>query len=225
LSANRDEARRYFEGEAADDFDAIYDNEGGTLTRFINRVFRKGMRERVELTLLECERTRGTVLDVGCGSGRVSIMMAKRGMRVIGIDYSQRMIELARGYLDEERKRSGVDLDVEFITADFMESYDPESKFEMTVALGVFDYVPDPGPFLEKMASITDGKMISAFPDRFAFQMPLRKLWLQKRGCPVFFYSEKDVRKLHEELGFDNYDITRVSAGFLVKAVAREALD
>jgi hypothetical protein len=132
------------------------------------------------------------------------------------------MIELARGYLDEERKRSGVDLDVEFITADFMESYSPASKFQMTVALGVFDYVPDPGPFLEKMASITDGKVLSAFPDRFAFQMPLRKLWLHKRGCPVFFYSEKDVRKLHEDLGMESYDITRVSAGFLVKAVVGE---
>ena len=36
-----------------------------------------------------------TVLDLGCGKGRHSIELAKRGLRVVGIDYIERLIQLA----------------------------------------------------------------------------------------------------------------------------------
>jgi ubiquinone/menaquinone biosynthesis C-methylase UbiE len=39
---------------------------------------------------------RGTVLDVGCGPGRTTGLLAERGVRVIGIDLSPGMIEVAR---------------------------------------------------------------------------------------------------------------------------------
>lgn len=218
MNSSDTKARRYFGGEAADDFDAIYDNEGGLLTKFINRFFRRGMRERVELTLHECERRGGRALDIGCGSGRVSIMIAKRGVKVVGVDYSQRMIELAKGYLEEESEHLGRDIDVNFITADFMGDYDPGLSFDVTIALGVFDYVSDPVPFLSKMRRFTKGAMIAAFPDKHAFQMPLRKLWLWKRGCPVFFYSSDDVKRLYREAGIADVEITKVSAGFYVRS-------
>ncbi|TDW17930.1 class I SAM-dependent methyltransferase [Kribbella kalugense] len=38
----------------------------------------------------------GSVLDVGCGPGRTTGLLAERGLRVIGIDLSPGMIEVAR---------------------------------------------------------------------------------------------------------------------------------
>lgn len=38
------------------------------------------------------------VLDAGCGEGRFSRMLAERGARVVGVDVSARMVELARSY-------------------------------------------------------------------------------------------------------------------------------
>jgi len=38
----------------------------------------------------------GTILDVGCGAGKKSLYMHKRGFSVHGIDLSEKMIELAR---------------------------------------------------------------------------------------------------------------------------------
>nr|WP_272954879.1 class I SAM-dependent methyltransferase [Kribbella shirazensis] len=38
----------------------------------------------------------GPVLDVGCGPGRTTALLAARGLRVVGIDLSPGMIEVAR---------------------------------------------------------------------------------------------------------------------------------
>ncbi len=47
------------------------------------------------------------VLDVGCGQGRFTRQLARRGARVVGIDWSTRMIELARRH--ERESRLGID--------------------------------------------------------------------------------------------------------------------
>lgn len=42
----------------------------------------------------------GRTLDIGCGAGRVTIPLHKRGFQVIGMDYAEKMISAARA-LDE----------------------------------------------------------------------------------------------------------------------------
>jgi 2-polyprenyl-3-methyl-5-hydroxy-6-metoxy-1,4-benzoquinol methylase len=37
-----------------------------------------------------------TVLDAGCGSGRVAIELARRGIEVVGVDVEESMLEVAR---------------------------------------------------------------------------------------------------------------------------------
>jgi len=38
----------------------------------------------------------GTILDVGCGTGQATFLFAQRGYRVIGLDISQEMINIAK---------------------------------------------------------------------------------------------------------------------------------
>ncbi|MGN6086299.1 class I SAM-dependent methyltransferase [Trinickia sp.] len=52
--------------------------------------------------LVGCE-----VIDLGCGEGATTRLIARRGARVTGIDLSSRMIELARG--EEAREPLGID--------------------------------------------------------------------------------------------------------------------
>jgi SAM-dependent methyltransferase len=46
--------------------------------------------------------SRGPVLELGCGTGRIALRMAESGLRVTGLDISQRMLERA------EQKRSAL---------------------------------------------------------------------------------------------------------------------
>jgi demethylmenaquinone methyltransferase/2-methoxy-6-polyprenyl-1,4-benzoquinol methylase len=50
------------------------------------------------------------VLDVGCGTGSLAIMMAKNGAQVVGIDTSEPMLEIARQRVAAENLDSRVEL-------------------------------------------------------------------------------------------------------------------
>lgn len=48
--------------------------------------------------------TSGLILDLGCGTGKMTRLMAARGYEMIGIDISQEMLSVAREYGEEEQK-------------------------------------------------------------------------------------------------------------------------
>jgi SAM-dependent methyltransferase len=56
----------------------------------------------------------GRVLEIGCGSGRLAIDIAKRGMDVVAIDLSEDMIEYARATAEEEN------IDLDFFSGNFL---------------------------------------------------------------------------------------------------------
>ena len=60
----------------------------------------------------EAERARGSVLELGCGTGRVLLPMARAGATVVGLDGSRRMLERCEAKLaaepDEVRARVAV---------------------------------------------------------------------------------------------------------------------
>jgi ubiquinone/menaquinone biosynthesis C-methylase UbiE len=200
--------------KTADEFDSIYDNKGTALTRMVNKFFRKALYERVSITIEECRPLQGkSVLDIGCGSGRVSFLLAREGAsRVTGIDYAPSMIELAKKY----QKQLNLIGNVEFICSDFMSDFSEDKKYDISIALGVFDYIENPMPFLKKIKRITRTKVIAYYPAKFAFQSPIRKLWLNRRNCPVFFYANRELKKIYSHIGIENIRIIPMPRGALL---------
>jgi SAM-dependent methyltransferase len=99
------------------------------------RIVRAGQDPHRELVLdpatlaLLGEVTRLRVLDAGCGEGRFARMLAERGARVVGVDLSPRMIELARE--EEGREHRGI----EYLVADLADlSPLPRGSFDLAVA-------------------------------------------------------------------------------------------
>ena len=66
------------------------------------------------------------ILELGCGTGRVSIPLAKAGFNVTGIDLSGDMLNLAR-------KKAGIEgVDIKFTEADFIE-FKLNKKFDVVL--------------------------------------------------------------------------------------------
>ncbi len=60
----------------------------------------------------------GSVLDAGCGTGRVAVELDRRGIDVVGVDLDERMLEEARGKAPHVRWVLGDLVDVEIARPD-----------------------------------------------------------------------------------------------------------
>jgi len=203
---NDNDVKKYFH-EIAHEFDGIYDNQGGIKNKFINKFLRKSLYERVPVSINECGiLEKKKVLDIGCGSGRVSFLLAEKGANVTGIDYAKNMIKMAQMYREKSKFKSNV----EFFQSDFMTDFDNISKFDISIALGVFDYIENPVSFMQKIKNITTEKFIASFPAKYNLQSTMRKLWLRSRNCPVYFYDENKIMKLFADAGMDTIHIIKL---------------
>jgi SAM-dependent methyltransferase len=71
---------------------------------YLRNAFTKGTEQEVEFLVDALALRPGmSVLDVGCGPGRHALALARRGMRVHGVDLSDTFVALARGAAKRER--------------------------------------------------------------------------------------------------------------------------
>ena len=54
------------------------------------------VREDIPFYVQEAARSGGPVLELGCGTGRVTLPIAESGVDIVGLDNSERMLEIAR---------------------------------------------------------------------------------------------------------------------------------
>lgn len=97
-------------------------------------------------------------------------------------------------------------------------------RFDLVVALGVFDYVEQPEAFLRHMASFADQAIYGSFPGWTLVRTPLRKIRYALRGCPTHFYRQGELRELFDAVGFGPIEIKRVPSGRLAWS-AKPGLD
>ena len=157
------------------------------------------MYERFLRTLDECDPLDGKlVLDVGCGSGQYAAALADGGAgEVVGLDFAANMLQLATA---NARQASVADR-CRFIAGDFL-TYPFGRRFDYVIAVGFFDYVGEPRPFLRRAREVTQGKFIATFPRLLTWRAPLRKMRLTLRGCPVFFYRRRRIVDLMGQAGW-----------------------
>lgn len=212
---NEIEVQRNFWNNEADAFEKIYSHEKSRLSAFLDRIFRKDMYERFIFTIENCEPIKGrTFLDVGCGNGLYSIELGKKGAaRVIGIDISPVMISRCQ----QSARTEAVDGCLSFVQTDLLE-YQPESDFDVSYGIGLFDYIRNPLPVLKRMREVTKDKSIMAFPRFWTWRAPVRKVRLTIKGCTVFFFPKSKINQLVKDAGFARWEVTRVGKLYCVVA-------
>lgn len=199
----------------ASSFDAIYTGKKPRWARVLDKSLRRDMYQRFDWVMKNSGDLNGkSVCDLGCGTGRYAIAYAQSGTRrVVGIDGAPSMIQQASSLIQQ----AGLQGKAEVLECSILNC--PESElFDITIAVGVFDYTQDATPFLQKIRTITGSRFLSTFPRYWTYRMPIRRVRLGFIGCPVYFYTARQIRDLHEKAGFTCERIERIGAIYCVLA-------
>ena len=145
------------------------------------------------------------VLDVGCGSGWASRLMAEKAIegKVVGIDISDEMVQLS------------ADTSTEFSNAEFKVASAESLPFADSVFSHAFSmeslyyYTNMPAAVAEIYRVIGDGGEFVSVVDLYLENAPSHQ-WIPTLKVPVQLLSEADYKKLFEEAGFVNVTCERV---------------
>jgi SAM-dependent methyltransferase len=208
-SSNATELVRDHFREQASSFDALYDEEHP-----LQRALRPGLLRRRKLALeIVREYSEPRVLDVGGGSGRVGELVLEAGAsEYVDVDLAPEMLDLARARLARFGDK------VKLLQGDFLTT-PLDGEFDVVLALGFFDYQSDAHLFVKRMAELVSGTVVASFPRWNWLKGPVRKLRYEVIGnCPIFDYTERELRFLFGSAGFGRVLIKQSRSGFLVRA-------
>jgi SAM-dependent methyltransferase len=150
-------------------FEPLADHLGSAYLRYS---FTKGTRQEVDFLVDVLDLTAGMrLLDVGCGPGRHAHELARRGMVVVGIDISQRFVDIAAASTTTEMRAEFRRLDARRM--DFVAEFDAA----ICLCQGAFGLV-GPGDDLDVLQGISralrpgGGFALSAFSSYFQVRHP-----------------------------------------------------
>lgn len=104
----------------------------------------------------------GSVLDVGCGTGPLSLALADAGFQVTAVDLIEGMLARARQ----------TDSRVNWVHAPFSDKIAPKASFDAVVALGFLEYQERAGKELVRMARLLKpgGHLLLSVPNTLSSQ-------------------------------------------------------
>jgi SAM-dependent methyltransferase len=99
-----------------------------------------------------------TVLDVGTGTGRAAIALARRGAMVTGVDASKEMLDVARV------RAADAHVGVTFVTGDAHGLAFDDRSFDAVVCLRVLMHTPDWRQSLGELCRIARDRVVFDYP-------------------------------------------------------------
>ena len=139
------------------------------------------------------------VLDVGCGSGWASRLMAAKAAsgRVVGIDIADEMIKLAS-------QTSAAFANVEFHVASAEKLPFSDGEFSHAFSMESLYYYADMAAALREIRRVLEpGGVFVTVVDLFKENPPTAQ-WVEDLNVPVQFLSIAEYRSLFERAGFVN---------------------
>lgn len=100
----------------------------------------------VDDIIRQATRTKGRVLDLGCGAGWFSLELARRGLQVEGYDIGSRQIEIARRFAHESRASRdplvhGDFGSVDYRVVDLNKAVLLEERYDTVVSIGTLHHI------------------------------------------------------------------------------------
>lgn len=110
------------------------------------------------------------VLEIGCGSGMLSLEMARNGLEVTGVDISSKSIDIANKFKNENKHIDNFG-SLEYICGDFSSLNIPYSSFDSIVFFRTLHHFDDIEVVIKKVHNLLDdnGRIIICEPIRSKF--------------------------------------------------------
>lgn len=193
-------AKKYF-GSFAEDYHRAFEGAGqNRLHHLINRLFRRKtfvLRTEIVKDLLTRHGVAGKqVLDLGSGSGEVSLIAARLGATVTGLDIVPEMVEIAR----REAEQQGVADRVTFKVHDVVTQAVPAADVAMMI--GVIEYYSDLASILGKVAAATRERIIICDTRGPWWRRTLRYGLARGKGFYLHYHSPDTVAEILRRSGF-----------------------
>ena len=126
------------------------------------------------------------VLEIACGTGRFSVMLAERGADVVGLDISAPMLGEGR----RKAERAGVTDAVEFMRGDAARLPFPDDHFDAVLAVRFFHLVDTPEEYLAEMARVSKDLVVFDTYNRLSGRVLYN--WALPMGSRLYSRSEVD---------------------------------
>lgn len=138
-----------------------------------------------------------SILDIGCGRGELAYVLSKSGCNVIGLDYSNDAIEIAKKTYGQCQLKN-----LEFICIDVLD-YNTERKFDKIIASDVFEHIEQDmlAKVIEKVLELLkeDGSFIvHTYPNLLKYKYGHSKKRNQAKACGS--YIPRNPRSYYEDL-------------------------
>jgi ubiquinone/menaquinone biosynthesis C-methylase UbiE len=161
----------------------------------------------------------GRVLDIGTGSGRLAIALAKSGgdFQITGLDVSENMLQKAR----ENARRSGTGDKIRFVLANADAMPFPDGSFDLVISYASLHHWARPGLVFKEAQRVAgpggaviirDNRRVYGNPFWEAFIWMLRR-FMNKRHrdnwpkAILASYTIPEVRTILEEAGLTGYQV------------------
>jgi predicted TPR repeat methyltransferase len=208
LHASPSKAAGDFFQEFADTFDTFYDGKRSYAMRWIDQRFRRDMFLRFAWTFEHLgDLTGKSGVDIGCGSGPYIAEAFRRGAaHLTALDPAGRMLELTQERIAKIGKQDRLT-----VLQGFFPQVRPPGRIDFAIVMGVMDYVEDKLGFMKGLRGLGDIQAAAvSFPSKHWFRSPIRKIRYNLRKCPLWFYTEPQIRQLGEQAGFSTVEIRKI---------------
>jgi len=144
-------------------------------------------------------------LDAGCGSGVLSIQLARLGAKVEAVDASSRMVDAAK----RESKLASVDVDYR-VVGSIEKLVSPDASFDGILCSSVVEYLSNPELALAEFSRVLvpGGYLIMTAPNRHSLVRNMQKI----------------ARAFYSILGMNRYSYLGVSKNDYTRSGLRQAL-
>jgi SAM-dependent methyltransferase len=160
------------------------------------------------------------ILDLGTGTGRAALALARRGALVTGLDASTEMLAVAR------RRAAEGNLVVDFVEGDVHALAFPDRSFDAVICFRVLMHVPDWRRSLKEMCRVASRRLVFDYPARASAAL-LQAVWrnaASQLGSQVEAYRVFGAGAIRRELGRNGFRVVASHKQFVLPIAVHKSI-